>query len=256
MPDEIGELVANYAWPSQAFWRYFELKALRGLRMQKPVLEIGCGDGKFSSLLFDEIEEGIDINPKAVARAQAHGLYRKVRCADARELPATRGSFATVYANCVMEHIPGIAAVLRGCYDVLAPDGQLVMTVPLSEMNQHLLLRSGVYSRWRQHQLAHCNLFAVEQWRELLQAAGFRETEFRPYFGAAACRFWDRVDVIGCLGRGRFTLASAVGVLRRPLRRSRAWRALVRSVARWFSKHFAANDDLSQPCATLILARK
>lgn len=256
MPDEIGELVANYAWPSQAFWRYFELKALRGLRMPKPVLEIGCGDGKFSSLLFDEIEEGIDINPKAVARAQAQGLYHRVRCADARELPAARGKFATVYANCVMEHIPGIAAVLGGCYEALVPKGQLVMTVPLAQMNQHLLLGSEVYGRWRQHQLAHCNLFAVEQWRELLQAAGFHETEFRPYFGAAACRFWDRVDVIGCLGWGRFTLASAASLLCRPLRRSRAWRALVRSIARWLTKHFAVNADLSLPCATLILAYK
>lgn len=224
--------------------------------MQKPVLEIGCGDGKFSSLLFDQIEEGIDINPKAVARAQAQGLYRTVHCADAREPTRTRGNFATVYANCVMEHIPGIPAVLRGCYDALAAEGQLVITVPLLEMNQHLLIRCEVYSRWRQHQLAHCNLFAAEQWRAMLQNCGFREIEFRPYLGAAACRFWDGVDVIGCLGLGRFTLAGALGVLCRRLRRSRASQALVRSIARWLSSKFAANDDLSLPCATLIVACK
>ena len=253
MPDEICELVANYAWPSQAFWRYFELKALRAVRVQRPILEIGCGDGKFSALLFDEIDEAMDINPRALARAGAHGVYRRLRCADARAPQATRGSFATVYANCVMEHVPGIEGVLRGCYDALAAEGQLVVTVPLSEMNQHLLFRCGVYSRWRQHQLAHCNLFAAGQWRELLQDAGFREIEFRPYLGAGACRFWDRVDVIGCLGWGRFTLATAVGVLSRPLRRSRAGRAWARSIAHWLSTHF--DDDLSRPCATLIVAR-
>lgn len=256
MPDEICELVANYAWPSQAFWRYFELKALRVVRVQRPILEIGCGDGRFSALLFDEIDEAIDINPKAVARAQARGTYRRVRCADAREPTETKGSFATVFANCVMEHIPGITGVLRGCYDALAPEGTLVITVPLSDMNQHLLFRSEVYSRWRQLQLAHWNLFAAAEWRELLENAGFREIEFKPYLGAEACQFWDRVDVIGCLGWGRFTLAGAIGVLCRPLRRSHAWQALVRSIACWLSKHFPTNDDLSLPCAMLIRARK
>jgi SAM-dependent methyltransferase len=250
------ELAANYAWPSEAFWRYFELKALRGLRLQKPILEIGCGDGRFSALLFDQIEEALDINPKAVERARACGLYRQVRCADARKSTAARGNFATVYANCVMEHIPGIEAVLSGCYNALAPEGQLVMTVPLPEMNRHLLFGSKVYSRWRQQQLAHCNLFAAERWRELLQNAGFREIEFRPYLGAAACRFWDQVDVIGCLGWRRFTVASALSVLSRPLRRSHAKRDLVRIVARWLAKHFGLNDALSLPCATLIVARK
>lgn len=224
--------------------------------MPRPILEIGCGDGKFSSLIFDEIEEAIDINPKAVARAQAQGIYRRVRCADAHDPNGSKGTFATVYANCVMEHIPGIEAVLRGCYDALAPEGQLVITVPLSEMNRHLLLRSGVYSRWRQRQLAHCNLFTRERWLELLQSAGFRSIELRPYLGADACRFWDRVDVLGCLGWRRFTLANAVSVLSRPLRRCQAWRALMQSIARRLSKHLIADEDLSRACSTLIIARK
>lgn len=256
MPVEICELVANYAWPSQGFWRYFELRALRELQMAHPILEIGCGDGKFSSLLFNEIEEAIDINPKAVARARTQGLYRRVRCADARELTGSEGNFATVYANCVMEHIPDLVRVLRGCYHALAPGGRLVITVPLAEMNQHLLFRSEIYSRWRQQQLEHCNLFAAEHWRELLQACGFRQIEFRPYLGANACRLWDQIDVIGCLGWRRLTVASAMRVLRRPWRNSRAGRVLASSIEHWFSRHLEKNDDLSLPCATVILAHK
>lgn len=255
MPDEMLDLVSAYAWPAQAYWRYFELMALRSIRMDPPVLEIGCGNGKFSSLIFDQIDEGIDVNPKAVERARAGGLYKVVRCGDARDLDG-EANFGTVYANCVMEHIPNVSGVLGGCNRALRAGGQLVMTVPLEEMNRHLLLRSSIYARWRQRQLSHCNLLGCFGWRDLLQKAGFRGVEFTPYLGASACSFWDAVDVIGCFGYGRFSMATAISRLSQTII-PQHWRTrLLRPIASWLMSKVAENSDLSAACAAVIVARK
>jgi len=40
------------------------------MSLEKPVLEIGCGDGGIGRLLFDRIDLAVDINLRAVARAR------------------------------------------------------------------------------------------------------------------------------------------------------------------------------------------
>ena len=160
MRDEMIATLNIYKWPSQAFWRYFELQALKGLQFERPILEIGCGDGRFSSLLFREIDDAIDINPRAVERCRmlAGGPYRRVRCLDARQLQFSEGGYGTIYANCVMEHIPDIEGVLAGCYRGLRSGGKLVITVPLETMSDHLVFRWRWYAKVRQRQLVHVNL--------------------------------------------------------------------------------------------------
>ena len=137
MRDEMTATLNIYKWPSQAFWRYFELQALKQIEYERPILEIGCGDGQFSSLVFREIDEAIDVNPRSVEKCRrlANHLYRRVQCLDARELQFSEGGYGTIYANCVMEHMPDIEGVLAGCYRGLRPGGKLVMTVPLTQMN-------------------------------------------------------------------------------------------------------------------------
>jgi SAM-dependent methyltransferase len=73
-------------------------------------LEIGCGDGQLSSMMFDKIDEAIDINPRSVekSRRAAGKLYRRVRCLDARQLEFSNGGFGSIFANCVIEHIPDL----------------------------------------------------------------------------------------------------------------------------------------------------
>lgn len=67
--DEFESLLSSCAWPSEAFWRLFELQALRESTFERPILELGCGDGSFTALLLDHVDEGLDLNPRAVAKA-------------------------------------------------------------------------------------------------------------------------------------------------------------------------------------------
>src|SRR5208283_2776522 len=98
-----------YDIPSLAAWRAAELKALRQCTFAPPVLEIGCGNGRFTSLLLQRVDWGVDLNPREVELcAQGNHTYRRLGCMDARRLTFADGVFATVYANCVVEHIPDL----------------------------------------------------------------------------------------------------------------------------------------------------
>jgi SAM-dependent methyltransferase len=210
--DSLAELVDACTWPSEAFWRWFELEALRRLEFEQPILELGCGDGAFTALLGIHVEEGIDLNPRAVARAgKRRDVYKRLRCLDIRSLdPGEEGEYATIFTNSVLEHVPNVSGVLRACQQLLKPGGRLVATMPLIEMNQHLLLRSDRYAEFRRRQLQHHNLWSGPDWRFALLGAGFAEVEVVPYFSGAACRSWDQLDVVGTLGAGRYRVATAM----------------------------------------------
>ena len=251
---ELLELTQTvYDIPSLAAWRAAELKALRQCTFNAPVLEIGCGNGRFTSLLLQQVDWGIDLNPREVDLcSRASGIYRRLSSMDARRLRFTAGVFATVFANCVVEHIPDLDRVLAECRRVLRPGGVLIATVPLLEMNRHLLFRGAWYARWRAGHLQHRNLLSQDAWRRCLSRAGFSSATITPYLSARMCVLWDRVDGPLCLGSGPVTLGRAYryGVRMLP--------AVLRSKLneRW-QKYFSnalGQDPLEMPCAVLIQA--
>jgi SAM-dependent methyltransferase len=242
-----------YAVPSLAAWRAAELKALRHCSFIPPVLEIGCGNGRFTSLLLPHVDCAVDINPRAVQHcAGRNGTYHHLTCMDARHLAFGDGAFSTVFANCVIEHIPDLAGVLAECRRVLRPGGAFITTVPLRDMNQHLLLESAWYARLRARQLQHHNLLSEWEWIAALSRAGFAAVETTAYLSAHLCRLWDRVDGPLSIGAG-------------PLRLARVYRLATRALPeRWRSglnlqwQHYfvkALQESPERPCALLIQAR-
>jgi len=242
-----------YDIPSLAAWRAAELKALRQFTFAPPVLEIGCGNGRFTSLLIERVDWGIDVNPREVELCRrSSALYRRLECMDARRLVFADGVFTTVFANCVVEHIPDLARVLGECRRVLRPGGAFIATVPLVEMNRHLLLESDWYARMRAQQLQHLNLLTEEAWVKALIKAGFTRVRTTPYLSARMCELWDRVDGPLCAGAGPFTLGCAYRLGMRLLpaylrsKLNRQWR-------HYFIKALQENPSQT-PCAMLIQA--
>ncbi len=250
-------LVDACAWPSEAFWRSFELGAVRRHQFRRPILELGCGNGRFTELAGLEIDDAIDLNPRAVERARRlDHVYGRVRHADIREL-GTDGSarFACVFSNSVLEHVPDLDSVLAACHQVLESGGELVITVPLAEMNRHLLLNRPWYARWRSRQLEHRNLWSVPEWTSALRQAGFGEVSSYPYFDGSACRSWDRLDVPGSLGVGRIRLGAGLRRVASIALPGSAKPGLKRRLARRLSRRAGA-DAGGAPCATLLVATK
>jgi SAM-dependent methyltransferase len=244
-----------YCIPSLAAWRAAELKTLRGFDFDPPVLEIGCGGGRFSSLLLSRIDVGIDLSGRELKMCRRDGRsFDGVLRMDVRSLGFKNGHFGTVFANCVVEHIPGLQGVLTECRRVLRPGGKFIATVPLKRMEEHLLLRGKQYVRSRAKKLAHVNVLDERGWEGELEAAGFRSVRTTTYLPGALCEKWDHIDGPICLGWGPCTVARMYNLCFAALPRQ-----LKDRLERIWIGHFLpglATDRSKEPCALALEAFK
>jgi SAM-dependent methyltransferase len=194
-----------YGFPSQAFWRSFEIDLLQELHFERPILEVGCSNGAFTRQACGFVETAIDINPKSLRLAERSGVFGEVRLQDASTLNAEDG-FRTILMNSVIEHIPNPARVLESSFRALQPGGKVVLTIPLVDMNAHLLFQSKRWIEFRRRRLAHVNLFPLKQWVALLEAAGFRVEQARRYLSPAQIKLWDIMDAFAMIGTARLNL--------------------------------------------------
>ncbi len=145
------------------------------------LLDIGCGRGVrllgFQERGFEV--HGVDFNAEEVEYLRGQ-LAIPATCGDVSDLtrffPA--GSFDVVTAFHLLEHVPSVARVLNGCYQVLRPGGWFVGAVPLVDSIQARLLRShwaGVTEAPR-----HLSLPSRQGLRTACAQAGFVDIRLRP----------------------------------------------------------------------------
>ncbi len=96
-------------------------------------LDLGCGDGRFSSMLADAVMTvtGADVAEAALARARRRNpalCFERVPFEG--ELPFEDGAFELVWASEVIEHVADTARWLSEVRRVLAPHGRLLVTTP------------------------------------------------------------------------------------------------------------------------------
>ena len=179
--------------PSLALWRAWECAVYREYRMPEPILDIGCGDGRFFQLLWPGAVDvvGVDDHEAVVTQAEQSGIYRVVHLARAQELPEALPSFASVFANCSLEHMDDLPAVLKQIHSKLMPDGILLASVVtdlfvdgsglsglLERIGEDARARA-IQAGWeRYHHLT--NALAPEAWVEQLNSAGFEVVEHWP----------------------------------------------------------------------------
>jgi SAM-dependent methyltransferase len=250
-------MLQSFTWPSEAFWRRFELAAVRRQHFGTPILELGCGDGSFTELAGLYVDEAIDLSPRAVAKARRRtAVYGNVRTMDMRELgDASETRFATIFANSVLEHVPDLQGVLQACTSLLVPGGTLITTVPLVNMNDHLVFRQDHYAEWRRRELRHHNLWGVDQWVTKLRRAGFASVTFTGYLDPRSCRFWDAIDIVGSFGVSRVRVGRICRQVLWPLLPRSVRRPIARAVSARLLNAFESADDVgAQPCAALLVA--
>lgn len=185
-------------WPAaHALLRSIELRKLWRYPLADPVLDIGCGDGTFTRLLFEHpLEAGLDLQAGEIGRARMAGSHRHLLVGSATHLPFADSAFRSVFSNCVLEHIDGLDRALGEITRVLQPGGILLTTVPTPSWEAEgpfPLLR-----RWGWHWLSeklnavlrrlwrHVTLEDQEAWRTRLAAAGLTLLKWEPYMVPAA----------------------------------------------------------------------
>jgi len=182
--DEVAKLYANI--PSLCIWRTWELAAYRRYQLKEPVLDVGCGDGRFFGLVWPGIQEvvGIDHDPNVVEIARKSGVYKDVLFASISEFWFPPRSFSTVFANCSLEHVDHLSDVLDNLYRALRPRGTFFLSVvtgkfrdwymlPLlvQQIGAPLLAMSLEKEYEAYHHLTNC--LSEDQWVECLKRAGF-----------------------------------------------------------------------------------
>jgi SAM-dependent methyltransferase len=168
------------------------------LPLNEPVLDLGCGDGHFTSLAFPSpLTVGIDPSPQALREAHQRGAYTLVVQSLGGELPFPSAHFATVISNSVLEHIPELGPVLAEIARVLRPGARFIFCVP-SDLFTQFLFFSDIFDKVGLSQLAtayqryfnrisrhhHCE--GPQVWRERLAESGLELGHWFYYFSRRA----------------------------------------------------------------------
>ena len=184
----------------RALLRAVEARFYRATDIPEPILDLGCGDGDFTGVIFDEpITAGIDPWWNPLQKSRRGGNYRLLLQAMGDKMPFPDESFASVISNSVLEHIPDIQPVLNEASRVLKTGGKLVITMPSDNFTKMLggaaaFERVGLdgmadsYRNFFNGISRHAHTDAPQVWAERLAQAGFAIVRWQQYFSQDALR--------------------------------------------------------------------
>ncbi len=182
----------------RALVRAVESRFYQDYSLPSPVYDVGCGDGHFASVTFDQkIDVGLDPWHGPIHEARRFTAYRTLVEADGSRAPFPKAHFASAFSNSVLEHIPDVQAVLAETARVLKPGAPFLFCVPNQDFTRNLsvarfLDRIGLagfaqlyrdlFNRISRH--VHCD--EPEAWKRRLEAAGFTLEACWSYFSPSA----------------------------------------------------------------------
>ena len=244
-----------------AIERSLECEIFSSLALERPILDIGCGDGIFAKVVFSEkIDTGVDPNPIELARARSLNMYVDLIQCRGDAIPRPDAHFRTIFSNSVLEHIPELSPVLREAHRLLAPGGIFYVTVPSDRFAQYAWF-SRVLVLFGLHRLqmqfgnfynrfwAHYHCYTPECWTRLLEEAGFEVLTVRTYAPKIICTLDDLLAplaVMGLIFRRTMNRWTLVPKLRR----------IVLSPATALVKRLIRNADQGNGGLVFLAARK
>lgn len=112
------------------------------------ILDVGCGDGNFSTLLKRACNPkevyGIEISEKGVEQAKKNGIKAYQLDIDEEDFPFEDDYFDAVFAGEVIEHLFDPDHFLDEVYRVLKPKGIFVLSTPnLASIHNRIALLFG-----------------------------------------------------------------------------------------------------------------
>jgi trans-aconitate 2-methyltransferase len=167
----------------QPFWD------LAGLikRVERPkVIDLGCGDGRLTTALNDELGAssmlGIDSSPAMISAASTlnieHVTFALGDLATWRE----EDSYDVVFANASLQWVPNHASVLERWASSLKPGGQLAIQVPANADHASHVVAAAVAAEFLADpppDAVATNVLAPETYAEILDALGFEQQHVR-----------------------------------------------------------------------------
>jgi SAM-dependent methyltransferase len=186
----------------------------------RPVLDLGCGDALFASVLFaGPLDVGCDIDLQELSRAKKRKMYRDLIRASALAVPLPDAGCQTVIANSVLEHIQDLSGVMREVHRLLKPGGRFYFSVPSSNFDRLSFLsrvleglgfamsakryRAFYNGFWRHH-----HYFSIEGWEKVARDSGFEVVDSQTFDPPFMCTL---NDVLVALAAPAFLLRRFTG---------------------------------------------
>lgn len=151
---------------------------------KKPVLDLGCGDGFFAEVAFDQVDAGIDPNGSAIKEAKKRKVYKEIKPYDGKVIPYPKATFNTIVCNSTYEHISNIDEVLLETARVLKKGGMLYFTTVTDIWPKYLfgsLFLGNFYKRFFVKKSKHYNMYSVKTWSKKLETNNLEIIEFQHY---------------------------------------------------------------------------
>jgi len=235
----------------RALLRGVESTFYQGLPLPAPIYDIGCGDGHFASLTFEQkIDVGLDPWHNPIHEAKRHGAYRGLVEADGAQAPFPDEYFASAISNSVLEHIPHVEAVLAETARILKPGAPFYFCVPnpryLSELSISRVLGQG-YTEWFRIISRTQHADDPDVWEARLEKAGFNLVRWWHYFSPSALRvlewghYFGVPSVVARVLTGKWIISRA---------RWNLW------LTEWFVRPYASSEPLENGTYTFYIARK
>ncbi|EKE01963.1 MAG: hypothetical protein ACD_21C00014G0004 [uncultured bacterium] len=183
--------------------RTLECEILSLKKMEQPILDLGCGDGIFASILFDEkIDVGVEPNPKELESAKSFGVYHELIQCYGDNIPKPSGQFKTILSNSVLEHIPKLDAVLQEAHRLLSDEGVMYVTVPTMFFEQYTVIfqllqklrlqgLAKQYAKFFNKFWRHYHCYDYHGWQEIMERNGFAIKDSKNYAIKHICIFND-----------------------------------------------------------------
>jgi len=209
-PDTAHEVAARPELTLEDFVRYFpytpaalcikecaRLSVMRRYPCPGPVLDVGCGDGLFARMAFDNVDVwGIDIDAVEGRWAAASKAYTQVILGDVTRVTLPETFFSTCVANCSLEHVPRIDLALKNILRSLRPGGLAYLFVPSAGWASHLtsarlLTELGApalgarIERSIDRVFKHHHLYDEQGWRRVVEQSGLQIVELEPVLSTA-----------------------------------------------------------------------
>jgi len=168
-----------------ALWRTVEARHLSSIKLNRPILDIGCGWGEFAEAFGKNIDMGVDISPADLHAAAKGKMYKNLTLADARNLPFAENSYGSVFSISTFEHILDTPKLLEEMYRVLKPGGTLAITMETDDVDENTfyrpllkkigLVRLSNWLTWAYNTYFHRRtLPSKEKWIKDIRDAGFK----------------------------------------------------------------------------------
>jgi ubiquinone/menaquinone biosynthesis C-methylase UbiE len=186
-----------------ALERSYECEILSRQKFERPILDLGCGDGVFATILFQEqVDTGIDPDASELSSAKRLSGYKELICCGGERIPKEDGSYKTILSNSVLEHIGPIQDVLKEARRILSDDGRMFITVPTHRFEQFTLInqmlcafglkeRSKKFRSFFNRFWKHYHTYDAARWTRLFDESGFSVVSSREYNPKTTCLLHD-----------------------------------------------------------------